>query len=82
MKSALVPLLGFGARIALDSGKRFDSASRYIEDRGDEPTAARKSSKVNRKYKTKYRVNASEGTRIGTPGLWIGGLPVEGGCLH
>ena len=54
---------GFGARIALDSGKRFDSASRYIEDRGDEPMAARKFSRVTRKYKTKVSRDQLAGVR-------------------
>ena len=37
---ALLLFSGVDARIRLDSGHRFNSASRYIEERGDEPMAA------------------------------------------
>ena len=54
--STLPSKTGVGERIRLHSGKRFDSASRYIEERGDEPMAARKSTRVPSKYKMKHRV--------------------------
>ena len=43
--------------MALDSVNRLSSAFSVIdiEGRGDEPMTARKSSRVHRKYKTKYR---------------------------
>ena len=52
--------------MAFDSGTHFGSACRStFKGRGDESIAARKSIRVNRKYKTKHRVSNWQGYERG-----------------